>query len=145
MLVAIVLATAWTLPRVRPAGVRIVVATGAVVAVGVTAGLLWLAAVLDPELRPVREAPGPAGSRWHLVVVEVRTFAVDGITHSVRARAGHGPLAQDLPVWTAEGPPPLDARFLDATTIEVVDAVGCRHRAQASDATVAVAPRPPGC
>lgn len=146
--VAIVLVTVlagWLLPR---RGARPVAVAAGTVALATWLGLCWLGAVITPERVLLAEVHGPPGSALRLTVVDVRTWAGDGRTSSVRLHAGDGPFARETPVWTVDGPPPRDVRFVATqgpVIVHVTDAGGCGHRITVTGIRLDVAAEPPVC
>ncbi|BBG00159.1 MULTISPECIES: hypothetical protein [Pseudonocardia] len=146
--VAIVLLTVLPGWRLRRRGGRVAAVAAGMLALAPWLGLCWLGSLITPERVPLAEVHGPPGSALRLTVLDVRTWAGDGHTSSIRLHAGDGPFARETPVWTVGGPPPRDVRFVatqDPVVVGVTDAAGCGQRITVTGLRPAVSADPPVC
>lgn len=148
VLLAVVAATAACAVAVRTRRLRVAVAAlGGAAALG-WAGLVFQASQLAADNRDLSSVA--EGDR-RLVVVEGATAGA-GPVYAVVVRSGGGPFEQESVVYqgVAGVPAPAVARFVDAGTVEVAIATGCRYRSQVRPGTLAADPvhrplHPGGC
>jgi hypothetical protein len=137
VLLAILLLTAAFAVAVRGLGRVLVLALGAVAALG-WVGVVYLASQVAGVDRTVSEV---ADGGRRLVVVEGSPFAIDPI-YAVVLRSGGGPFEQESVVYQGveQAPAPSEVRFVDADTIEVRTSGGCNYRSEVEAVTLAVDP-----
>ncbi len=116
---------------------------GTVLVVGLIAILGWAAFVAAATglTGNNEEVARTAEAGRSLVVLEGSSFTIDPV-YAVVLRSGGGPFEQESLVYQGvEGsPPPLAARFVDGTTVEVQTLAGCRYRSVVEQVTLAVDP-----
>lgn len=116
---------------------------GTVLLVGLVAVLGWVGFVLAATglTGTNQEVARTAEAGRSLVVLEGTSFTIDPV-YAVVLRSGGGPFEQESLVYQGvEGsPPPLAARFVDDSAVEVQTLAGCRYRSAVEPVTLAVDP-----
>ncbi|WP_232660521.1 hypothetical protein [Pseudonocardia sp. TRM90224] len=138
VLLAIILVTVTLLVAIRNAVLRALIATlGAVFALGWSGLVFYLSDLGDYN----REVKTVADGARRLVVLEGAPFAIDPV-YAVVVRSGVGPFEQESPVYQGveEGPEPVDVRFIDPNTVQVLTAAGCAFRSEIEGVTLEARP-----
>lgn len=115
----------------------LVLVLGGIAALGWIA-LIGVASQLTTDNRVVAEV---ADGDRRLVIVRGGRSAARPV-YAVVLRAGGGPFAQESTVYQGlpAAAPPVEVRFVDTDTVEVVTRAGCRYRSEVAPRTLAVDP-----